>query len=425
MRHRLDANRRSRGGALVAVVITVALAAIFLEVLLASPTAELTRARSALARETSYANADAGLRAAFAYLSANQSRLTELLPDPVTVGGPPTKVFLSGYTQDGVTAGIISWGSQTPPPFVASSAAAAPVAGNFVRFGDARLAGGAYAYAIVPEGNSYYKIVIEGRTLGVAIGGSGAPFFATRLEAHVRYFPPPPVSLPGELNVSSPSMAVADFHLETANGYVTGTDASTPASSPLLGVAFDERLSFGPGTSNLTKKGGGTIEGAASLAPLQPSLSSVGQASLASVDAVTASLSALAPSATYGPLKNQSDITAGETLIAASSITLASSNTIGTFESPVVTIIQPTTVPTSPVLNISGGGSYHGLVYIDLSKVPGPGPIELPDTLVTLTGRGSMNGLVVVNLPAAPIAPRPTKTILNAVGQDVLMGVAV
>jgi hypothetical protein len=129
--------------------------------------------------------------------------------------------------------------------------------------------------------------------------------------------------------------------------------------------------------------------------------------------------------ATYGDLKGQGDITGGENVIKASSITLSSTNTIGTPADPVVTIIQPGSVPTDALIEISGEGTYYGIVVIDLSHVPGPGPITLPAELMKSSGGGGFHGIVMINLPSVPMVPKASKPIIRATGQSVLEGVAV
>jgi hypothetical protein len=308
---------------------------------------------------------------------------------------------------------------------VAPGSNATPVTGNFVRFGDPLLDHGAYAYAIVPEGNAYYKVVIEGRAIGTGFGTKGKPVFATRLEAHVRVPQPPKVDVPGTLNVVAPNPVNASFALSTSNGYLTGHDGATTPQSSILGVAFDDRLSFGLGGASVAQSGGGQIIGSNPSPRVPGSTESVGLATQTSLETLTSQATSMPTQATYGALKSQGDITGGENVITASSVTLSNADQIGTPDNPVVTIIQPTSIPTAPLLDITGHGTYYGLVIVDLSQIPGPGPIVLPDALMNITGQGGMRGVVMVNLPDFPIVPKPSKPVISATGHAVLEGVAV
>jgi hypothetical protein len=81
---------RQRGSALLIAVVMIFVMVAMIELMMATPSAELQKVRSTVSKEHSLASADAGVKDALQFLYANRSNLTNWFTAPVVCWTPPT-----------------------------------------------------------------------------------------------------------------------------------------------------------------------------------------------------------------------------------------------------------------------------------------------------------------------------------------------
>jgi Tfp pilus assembly protein PilX len=413
--------RRDQGSALVISVIMIVVTVAMIGMLLAAPQAQLQQVGSAVAKERSLANADAGVRDAVAWLQANKANLalwvvknssfyisttagttitadiptglaqkTGLTPDPAACNGTSitgqTNMNLILVDDRGTASGAVA-GFLSQPGTVSTVINGVTVtkgfpnfvAGNYKPFGDRHTAQNEYAYCIFDEGGNYYRVLAEGRALAAVNNDNKVNIITSRIEAYI-YNPIPVVSDPAAVTFLNTSGAAIN-NIENSNqpgGWVnpdstTYTAAGTSPAQPIIYTSTS-----GGGSDKISNTPTGMINGSDQSGLNDPTNgvgiqnnnflfdnSNSAAASATGTQAVNSNLSSSVTNSIGSLVQTVSGMSSGNGV----NVYTYSGNAITVGDStPTITYLKipDNTVVDSSIFTFNGSSTYAGVLIVDV-----------------------------------------------------------